>query len=195
MRLAEPLIDPLYRYARRLAKTETEAEDLTQDTYLRAFVGFADMSTTEHFKAWMYKIMSNAFCSSYRSKKSRPAYTEIAVDNPDEENWLAEHQIHGDFCAGSAESEALSEITNEAVEEILEQIPEVYRAAVLLVYAQGLSYTEAAAMLDIPAGTLMSRLHRGRKLLKEAALSKAEPDVWFRLPDYLESTPQPVEAI
>jgi RNA polymerase sigma-70 factor, ECF subfamily len=156
----------LYTAALRMTRNPSDAEDLVQETYLKAYRGFGGFQEGTNLKAWLYRILTNTFINSYRSKKRRPEETEL-----DElENLYLYRRLagaEGATAGRSAEDEVLDHITESEVKEAIEALPEQFRMAVLLGDVEGFSYKEIAEILDIPIGTVMSRLHRGRKALQK----------------------------
>ncbi|MDQ6783536.1 MAG: sigma-70 family RNA polymerase sigma factor [Actinomycetota bacterium] len=165
--LAMEHMGSLYTAALRMTRNPADAEDLVQETYLKAYRGFASFQEGTNLKAWLYKILTNTFINSYRAKKRRPEQTEL-----DEGEDLYLYRRLGGLeavAAGrSAEEELLDHITDTEVKAALEALPESFRMAVLLADVEGFSYKEIADILEIPIGTVMSRLHRGRKALQKA---------------------------
>jgi RNA polymerase sigma-70 factor (ECF subfamily) len=156
----------LYTAALRMTRNPSDAEDLVQETYLKAYRGFGGFQEGTNLKAWLYRILTNTFINSYRSKKRRPEETEL----DDLENLYLYRRLSGAEGASagrSAEDEVLDHITEAEVKEAIEALPEQFRMAVLLGDVEGFSYKEIAEILDIPIGTVMSRLHRGRKALQK----------------------------
>jgi len=158
-------LDALYRTALRMTRSEADAQDLVQETYIRAF-RFRDQFTPgTNLKAWLFRILTNTFINQYRRKASRPDTTEL---DDVEESILYRHMR--DISPGSASPDPEAEIVDSAlsseVKEALEALPDKFRTALLL-DVEGFSYKEIAAMLDIPIGTVMSRLHRGRKFMQK----------------------------
>jgi RNA polymerase sigma-70 factor, ECF subfamily len=156
----------LYTAALRMTRNPSDAEDLVQETYLKAYRGFGGFQEGTNLKAWLYRILTNTFINNYRSKKRRPEETELE----DLENLYLYRRLAGSegATAGrSAEDEVLDHITESEVKEAIEALPEQFRMAVLLGDVEGFSYKEIAEILDIPIGTVMSRLHRGRKALQK----------------------------
>ncbi len=165
--LAMEHMGSLYTAALRMTRNPADAEDLVQETYLKAYRAFGSFQEGTNLKAWLYKILTNTFINSYRSKKRRPEQTEL-----DEGEDLYLYRRLGGLeavAAGrSAEEELLDHITDSEVKVALESLPESFRMAVLLADVEGFSYKEIAEILEIPIGTVMSRLHRGRKALQKA---------------------------
>src|SRR5215472_2448350 len=152
----------LYSAALRMTRNPADAEDLVQETYLKAYRGFGSFKEGTNLRAWLYRILTNTFINSYRAKKRRPEQSDI----DDVEDLYLYHRIGalaGADLGRSAEDELLDRFTDAEVKEAIESLPEQFRMAVLLADVEGFSYKEIAEILDIPIGTVMSRLHRGRK--------------------------------
>ena len=161
-----PYMDALYSAALRMTRNPSDAEDLVQETYLRAYRGFGGFKEGTNLKAWLYKILTNTFINTYRAKKRRPDETEL----DDTEEWALYRRIGGLEAAAAGrtpESEVLDAMPDAAVKEALEALPEQFRMAVLLADVEGFSYKEIAEIMDVPVGTVMSRLHRGRRQLQQ----------------------------
>jgi RNA polymerase sigma-70 factor (ECF subfamily) len=158
-------LDALYRTALRMTRSEAEAEDLVQETYIRAFRFREQFTLGTNLKAWLFRILTNTFINQYRRKAARPETTEL--DDVDE-SILYRHMR--DVSPGSSspdpEAELIDNTLSSEVKEALEALPEKFRTTLLL-DVEGFSYKEIAEMLDIPIGTVMSRLHRGRKFLQK----------------------------
>jgi len=158
-------LDALYRTALRMTRSEAEAEDLVQETYIRAFRFRHQFTPGTNLKAWLFRILTNTFINQYRRKAARPDTTEL---DDVEESILYRHMR--DVNPGSAspdpEAELIDNTLSSEVKDALEALPEKFRTTVLL-DVEGFSYKEIAEMLDIPIGTVMSRLHRGRKFLQK----------------------------
>jgi RNA polymerase sigma-70 factor (ECF subfamily) len=162
---AMPFMDSLYSAALRMTRNPADAEDLVQETYLRAYRGFGGFQEGTNLKAWLYRILTNTFINTYRAKKRRPDETEME----DVEDLYLYRRLGGLEAAAmgrSAEDELMDWFTDAEVKEAIESLPEGFRLAVLLADVEGFSYREIADILDIPIGTVMSRLHRGRKSLQ-----------------------------
>ena len=170
---AMPFMDQLYGAAMRMTRNPADAEDLVQETYLRAYRGFGSFQEGTNLKAWLYRILTNTFINSYRSKKRRPDETEL-----DEGEDLYLYRRLGGLEAArvgrSAEDELMDFFTDGEVKDAMDALPEQFRVAVLLADVEGFSYKEIAEILDIPIGTVMSRLHRGRKALQKQLFDYAE---------------------
>ena len=158
-------MDALYTAALRLTHNSADAEDLVQETYLKAYRAYGGFEEGTNLRAWLYRILTNTFINNYRSKKRRPDETDI-----DEVEDLYLYRRLGGLEAAaagrSAEDDLLDWFTDAEVKEAVESLPEQFRMAVLLSDVEGFSYKEIAEILDIPIGTVMSRLHRGRKALQ-----------------------------
>jgi RNA polymerase sigma-70 factor (ECF subfamily) len=156
----------LYSAAMRMTRNPADAEDLVQETYLKAYRGFGGFQEGTNLKAWLYRILTNTFINQYRAKKRRPDEREL-----DEVEDLYLYRRLGGLEAAkagrSAEDELMDFFTDTEVKDALEALPEQFRMAVLLADVEGFSYKEIAEILDIPIGTVMSRLHRGRKALQK----------------------------
>ena len=159
-----PLLPNLYSAALRLTRNPSDAEDLLQESYLRAYRGFSGFQEGTNLRAWMYRILTNTFINSYRKKQREPQ----TVSDEDIEDWYLYDRLGGAGAEASAETSVLERIPDEDVQRALEALPEQFRMAVWLADVEGFSYKEIAQILDIPIGTVMSRLHRGRKSLQKA---------------------------
>src|ERR1700722_10560612 len=156
----------LYTAALRMTRNPSDAEDLVQETYLKAYRAFDSFQEGTNLKAWLYRILTNTFINSYRARRRRPEQTEL----DDVEDLYLYRRLGGleAVTAGrSAEEEVLEHFTEGEVKAAVEELPEQFRMAVLLADVEGFSYKEIADILDIPIGTVMSRLHRGRKALQK----------------------------
>ena len=163
--LAMPYMDALYSAALRMTRNPSDAEDLVQETYLRAYRGFPGFQDGTNLKAWLYKILTNTFINIYRAKKRRPEQ----VDLDDTEDFYLYRKLGGLEAVESQrtpETEVLDQMPEAVVKDALEALPEQFRMAVLLADVEGFSYKEIAEITDVPIGTVMSRLHRGRKQLQ-----------------------------
>ncbi len=164
--LAMPYMDALYSAALRMTRKPADAEDLVQETYLRAYRGFPGFQEGTNLKAWLYKIQTNTFINIYRAKKRRPEQ----VDLDDTEDFYLYRKLGGLEAVESQrtpETEVLDQMPEAVVKDALEALPEQFRMAVLLADVEGFSYKEIAEITDVPIGTVMSRLHRGRKQLQK----------------------------
>ncbi|MCQ9677234.1 sigma-70 family RNA polymerase sigma factor [Corynebacterium sp. BF-R-2] len=162
---ALPLLDQLYGGAMRLTRNPQDAEDLIQETYLKAYKNFSSFKQGTNLKAWLYRIMTNTYINSYRKAQRRP--TESSADE------LSDFQLYttsGHDATGleSAEVAALKQMPDSQISEAMNDLPEDYRMVVYYADVEGLAYKEIAEVMGTPLGTVMSRLHRGRKLLRAA---------------------------
>ncbi|MFN2607236.1 MAG: sigma-70 family RNA polymerase sigma factor [Acidimicrobiales bacterium] len=164
--LAMQHMPSLYTAALRMTRSPADAEDLVQDTYLKAYRAFGTFQEGTNLKAWLYRILTNTYINAYRAKKRRPEETDI----DDVENLYLYRRLgglEGATAGRSAEEEVLDHFTETDVKEAIEALPEQFRMAVLLGDVEGFSYKEIAEILDVPIGTVMSRLHRGRRALQK----------------------------
>jgi RNA polymerase sigma-70 factor (ECF subfamily) len=159
-----PLLPNLYSAALRLTRNPSDAEDLVQEAYLRAYRGFGGFREGTNLRAWMYRILTNTFINSYRKRQREP----VTVPEDETPDWYLYEKLGESGAEASAEAEVLDRIPDEDVQAALEALPENFRMAVLLADVEGFSYKEIAEILGIPMGTVMSRLHRGRKALQRA---------------------------
>ncbi len=160
------LMPSLYAAALRMTRNPADAEDLVQETYLKAYRAFDSFQEGTNLKAWLYRILTNTFINKYRAKKRRPEETDL----DDVDDFYLYRRLGGleEARAGrSAEDELMDLLPEAEVKDALESLPENFRMAVLLADVEGFSYKEIADILDIPIGTVMSRLHRGRKGLQK----------------------------
>ncbi|NTV38419.1 MAG: sigma-70 family RNA polymerase sigma factor [Demequinaceae bacterium] len=162
--LALSYMDQLYAAALRLTRNSADAEDLVQETYMKAFAAQDKFTMGTNLKAWLYRIQTNAFINTYRKKQREPKRTDADTV----EDWqlaaAAEHQSSG---LASAEQQALDSLGDTEVRRALSELSEDFRMAVYLSDVEGFAYKEIAEIMDTPVGTVMSRLHRGRRLLRE----------------------------
>jgi RNA polymerase sigma-70 factor (ECF subfamily) len=169
--LAMEYMPALYTAALRMTRNPADAEDLVQETYLKAYRAFGSFELGTNLKAWLYRILTNTYINSYRAKRRRPEVTDV---EDVEDLYLYRHLV-GDGAAGfgrSAEDEALDRFTDTDVKEAIESLPDTFRMAVLLADVEGFSYKEIAEITEVPIGTVMSRIHRGRKALQKALVER-----------------------
>jgi len=159
-----PLLPNLYSAALRMTRNPADAEDLVQETYLRAYRGFSGFEEGTNLRAWMYRILTNTFINSYRKKQREP----VTVQEDDLDEWYLYDKLGENGVEPSAEAEVIRSMPDEDVQRALEALPEGFRLAVLLADVEGFSYKAIAEILGIPIGTVMSRLHRGRRALEKA---------------------------
>ena len=156
----------LYSTALRMTRNAADAEDLVQETMLRGYRSFDTFTEGTNLRAWLYRILTNSFINRYRSKQRRPEETDLG-DIEDLYLYRRVSSLESAMSSLSAEDEFLDLFTDDEVKAAVEHLPDTFRLPVLLADVEGFAYKEIAEMLDIPVGTVMSRLHRGRKAMQK----------------------------
>jgi RNA polymerase sigma-70 factor, ECF subfamily len=176
---AVPLLDQLYRAARRYTRTHSDAEDLVQETMIKAYIGFPAFKEG-NLRAWLFKIMNHTWINTYRAAKRRPA------------EWLAGDVSEALISAGvqqssprlsSAEVEALELMGDDEVRQALQRLPQAQQMAIYYADVEGLRYREIAEILDVPLGSVMSRIHRGRRTMRKLLVDFAIEHGYIRRDD------------
>ena len=181
---ALPFMDQLYGAAMRMTKNPADAADLVQETFVKAFAAFAQFEQGTNLKAWLYRILTNTFINQYRKNQRNPyqgALEEL-------EDWqLGGAESATSTVGRSAEAEAIDRMPASAVKDALQDIPEDFRLAVYLADVEGFAYQEIADIMKTPVGTVMSRLHRGRRQLREKLADYAR-ERGYSIPDSTSTT-------
>ncbi|MFV2065792.1 MAG: sigma-70 family RNA polymerase sigma factor [Pirellulales bacterium] len=168
---AMPFAGQLYSAALRMTRNPSDAEDVVQETFLKAYRAFGSYQQGTNLKAWLYRILTNTYINKYRKKQRRPSEVELGEL---QDLYLYRRMGEVSGASVSAEEDALASFVDTDIVAALESLPENFRMPVLMADVEGFSYKEIAEMLDVPIGTVMSRLHRGRKALQKKLWSVAE---------------------
>jgi RNA polymerase sigma-70 factor (ECF subfamily) len=179
---ALPLLDSLYGAALRMTRNPADAEDLVQETMLRAYRAFDRFEPGTNLKAWLFRILTNAYINTYRKRQREPQ--KVSADEIEEFDLYRELRNHDPQLAETPETLVLDNLVDSDILEAIEQLPDQFRLAVVLSDIEGFTYAEMADIMDVPMGTVMSRLHRGRKALqkrlweiaRERGIVKGAPD-------------------
>jgi len=162
---ALPLLDSLYGAALRMTRNPADAEDLVQETMLRAYRAFDRFEPGTNLKAWLFRILTNAYINTYRKKQREPQ--KVSSDEVEDFDLYQELKNHDPQFSETPESLVLDSLVDSDILEAIEELPEQFRLAVVLSDMEGFTYAEMAEIMDVPMGTVMSRLHRGRKALQK----------------------------
>lgn len=174
---AMPYLDSLYSTALRMTHRPEDAEDLVQETYLKAYRHYEQFAEGTNFRAWLFRILKNTFINEYRKQQRRPLESDFADVEESAESRLSEEAQKR---TPTPEERLLQGVLDEDVLHALAELPDDYRMAITLADLEGFSYKEIAETLEIPIGTVMSRLYRGRKRLEEALLEYARRRGYLR---------------
>ena len=162
---ALPLLDSLYGAALRMTRNPADAEDLVQETMLRAYRAFDRFEAGTNLKAWLFRILTNAYINTYRKRQREPQ--KVSADEVEEFDLYQELKNHDTQFEATPESIVLDSLVDSDIIDAIDDLPEQFRLAVVLSDIEGFSYAEMAEIMDVPMGTVMSRLHRGRKALQK----------------------------
>jgi RNA polymerase sigma-70 factor (ECF subfamily) len=162
---ALPLLDSLYGAALRMTRNPTDAEDLVQETMLRAYRSFESFEPGTNLKAWLFRILTNAYINTYRKRQREPR--KVSQDEVEEFDLYQQLKDHDPDFSVTPENIVLDRLVDSDIIEAIDDLPEQFRLAVVLSDIEGFSYAEMADIMGVPMGTVMSRLHRGRKALQK----------------------------
>lgn len=162
---ALPLLDSLYAGALRMTRNPADAEDLLQETMMRAYRAFGRFEAGTNIKAWLFRILTNAYINTYRKKQRQP--TNVSQDEVEEFDLYQQLKDHDPNLKVTPETIVLDNLVDSDITDAIDDLPEQFRMAVVLSDVEGFSYAEMAEIMDVPIGTVMSRLHRGRKALQK----------------------------
>ncbi len=168
---ALPLLDSLYGAALRMTRNPADAEDLVQETMLRAYRAFRSFEPGTNLKAWLFRILTNAYINTYRKRQREPR--KVSSDEVEEFDLYQALKDHDPQWDETPENIVLDALVDSDIIEAIDELPEQFRMAVILSDIEGFSYAEMADIMGVPMGTVMSRLHRGRKALQERLWDKA----------------------
>ncbi len=159
-----PLHESLYRHAFRMSKNHADAEDLVQDTMMNAYAGFHSFQQNTNLNAWLFRILTNTYINGYRKKRRQPV--QYSAEHVTDQQWAEAHTHSRPLGLRSAEDQALDILPDNEIKAAMEALPQQFREAVYYADVEGFRYNEIAAMMRTPNGTVMSRLHRGRRQLR-----------------------------
>jgi RNA polymerase sigma-70 factor (ECF subfamily) len=169
---ALPMLDSLYAGALRMTRNPADAEDLVQETMLRAYRSFDRFEPGTNLKAWLFRIMTNAYINTYRKRQREPR--KVSQDDIEDFDLYQELKNHDPAFSATPETIVLDNLLDSDIIQAIDDLPDQFRMAVLLSDLEGFSYAEMAEIMDVPMGTVMSRLHRGRKALQKRLLDLAK---------------------
>lgn len=161
-----PFMSQLFATAMRMTRNRSDAEDLVQETYLKAYRAYERFEEGTNLRAWLFRILTNNYINTYRKKQRRPQESDLG----EIQDLYLYRRLGGEQMSQrsqSAEDALFEEITDQVILDALDTLPDQYRTAVLLADVEGFAYKEISEILEVPIGTVMSRLHRGRKRLQE----------------------------